>query len=185
MRRSSCRTRTALRRILDDISLELRRGEFLTVVGPSGTGKTTLLRVLGGLTPCTRGAVQVNGQSDRRSAGRRGHRVPGLFARAAAVADGRPQRGIRTGRQAAARRDQGAGARRAPPRPARRACRRLSLATVRRHAAARADRARAGAASGGSADGRTVCGARRHDQGARCRTSCCGCATRPARASCS
>jgi ABC-type Fe3+/spermidine/putrescine transport system ATPase subunit len=42
-----------VRRILADISLELRRGEFLTVVGPSGTGKTTLLRVLGGLTAST------------------------------------------------------------------------------------------------------------------------------------
>ena len=50
------------RRILDRISLELRRGEFLTVVGPSGTGKTTLLRLLGGLTPSTQGAVQVNGR---------------------------------------------------------------------------------------------------------------------------
>jgi NitT/TauT family transport system ATP-binding protein len=49
------------RRILDDISLELARGEILTIVGPSGTGKTTLLRVLGGLTPATRGAVHVNG----------------------------------------------------------------------------------------------------------------------------
>ena len=51
-----------MRRILADISLELRRGEFLTVVGPSGTGKTTLLRVLGGLTAGTRGAVHVNGR---------------------------------------------------------------------------------------------------------------------------
>jgi NitT/TauT family transport system ATP-binding protein len=51
-----------VRRILADISLELRRGEFLTVVGPSGTGKTTLLRVLGGLTASTRGAVYVNGR---------------------------------------------------------------------------------------------------------------------------
>jgi NitT/TauT family transport system ATP-binding protein len=50
------------RRILENISLELRRGEFLTVVGPSGTGKTTLLRLLGGLTPCTRGSVQVHGR---------------------------------------------------------------------------------------------------------------------------
>jgi NitT/TauT family transport system ATP-binding protein len=49
------------RRVLEDISLELSRGEFLTVVGPSGTGKTTLLRLLGGLTPCTRGTVRVNG----------------------------------------------------------------------------------------------------------------------------
>ena len=51
------------RRILDDITLELRRGEFLTVVGPSGTGKTTLLRVLGGLTPCTAGTVAVHGRT--------------------------------------------------------------------------------------------------------------------------
>ena len=51
-----------VRQILADISLELRRGEFLTVVGPSGTGKTTLLRVLGGLTAGTRGAVHVNGR---------------------------------------------------------------------------------------------------------------------------
>jgi NitT/TauT family transport system ATP-binding protein len=49
------------RRVLDDISLELRRGEILTIVGPSGTGKTTLLRLLGGLTRATRGAVYVNG----------------------------------------------------------------------------------------------------------------------------
>jgi NitT/TauT family transport system ATP-binding protein len=47
--------------ILDDISLELARGEILTIVGPSGTGKTTLLRLLGGLTPATRGTVHVNG----------------------------------------------------------------------------------------------------------------------------
>ena len=47
--------------ILADISLDMRRGELLTVVGPSGTGKTTLLRVLGGLTPCTSGSVLING----------------------------------------------------------------------------------------------------------------------------
>jgi ABC-type nitrate/sulfonate/bicarbonate transport system ATPase subunit len=50
------------RRILADISLELSRGEILTIVGPSGTGKTTLLRLLGGLTPISRGTVDVNGR---------------------------------------------------------------------------------------------------------------------------
>jgi NitT/TauT family transport system ATP-binding protein len=50
------------RSILADISLDIRRGELLTVVGPSGTGKTTLIRVLGGLTPCTSGSVRINGQ---------------------------------------------------------------------------------------------------------------------------
>src|SRR5579871_1117448 len=48
--------------ILADISIDIHRGELLTIVGPSGTGKTTLLRVLGGLTPCTSGSVLVNGQ---------------------------------------------------------------------------------------------------------------------------
>ena len=47
--------------ILADISLDMRHGELLTLVGPSGTGKTTLLRVLGGLTPCTSGSVLIIG----------------------------------------------------------------------------------------------------------------------------
>ena len=33
---------------LDDISLEIRDGEFLAILGPSGCGKTTLLRIIGG-----------------------------------------------------------------------------------------------------------------------------------------
>ena len=50
------------RKILTDISFEVHRGEFVTIVGPSGTGKTTLVRVLGGLTPCTSGSVRFNGR---------------------------------------------------------------------------------------------------------------------------
>lgn len=35
--------------VLRDISIEVRRGEFISIVGPSGCGKTTFLRIIGGL----------------------------------------------------------------------------------------------------------------------------------------
>ena len=54
--------RLGRRRIIEDISFQLRPAEFLTIVGPSGTGKTTLLRMLGGLTPAASGSVLVNGR---------------------------------------------------------------------------------------------------------------------------
>jgi len=49
------------RRILEDISFEVTHGEFFTIVGASGTGKTTLLRILGGLQRATSGAVRFRG----------------------------------------------------------------------------------------------------------------------------
>jgi len=50
------------RPIISDINLELRHAEFLSIVGPSGTGKTTLLRMLGGLMRPTSGEVLVKGR---------------------------------------------------------------------------------------------------------------------------
>src|SRR5216683_1257446 len=50
------------KRIIEDISFQVRSGEFLTIVGPSGTGKTTLLRVMGGLTSPASGSVLVHGK---------------------------------------------------------------------------------------------------------------------------
>lgn len=41
---------------LDDISLEIRDGEFLAILGPSGCGKTTLLRIIGGFEAPTEGS---------------------------------------------------------------------------------------------------------------------------------
>lgn len=44
-----------VRRIIEDLDLEVRRGEFVSILGGSGTGKTTLLRTLAGLTPYSSG----------------------------------------------------------------------------------------------------------------------------------
>lgn len=47
---------------LDGISLDVKSGEFVTLLGPSGCGKTTLLRIIAGLVDPTSGAVTINGR---------------------------------------------------------------------------------------------------------------------------
>jgi NitT/TauT family transport system ATP-binding protein len=47
---------------LTGIDLDLRRGEFVSLIGPSGCGKSTLLRLIGDLTQPTAGSVSVNGK---------------------------------------------------------------------------------------------------------------------------
>ena len=47
---------------LDDISLEIRDGEFLAILGPSGCGKTTLLRIIGGFEAPTEGSILKDGE---------------------------------------------------------------------------------------------------------------------------
>jgi putative ABC transport system ATP-binding protein len=60
--------------VLRDLTLDVPRGDFLALMGPSGTGKTTLLNLLGGLDRPDRpdgGTIEVDGQRiDRLSAGR-------------------------------------------------------------------------------------------------------------------
>jgi putative ABC transport system ATP-binding protein len=48
---------------LDDVSLDIRRGDYLAIVGPSGSGKSTLLNLLGALDVPTSGDVFFEGQS--------------------------------------------------------------------------------------------------------------------------
>ena len=46
---------------LSDIELEIPGGELTALLGPSGGGKSTLLRIIGGLEPADRGTVTING----------------------------------------------------------------------------------------------------------------------------
>src|SRR5262245_10050573 len=48
---------------LKDIDLEIRGGEFISIVGPSGCGKTTLLKILAGILQRTAGEVMMAGRS--------------------------------------------------------------------------------------------------------------------------
>ena len=43
---------------LQDVDLDIHRGEFLSIVGPSGCGKTTLLRIIAGLEESTAGEIR-------------------------------------------------------------------------------------------------------------------------------
>jgi iron complex transport system ATP-binding protein len=68
------------RRILNDLTLDVHRGEILSVLGPNGCGKTTLLRcIAGGLTP-SGGTVQVGGDDvGSLAAPERARRIGVLF----------------------------------------------------------------------------------------------------------
>jgi spermidine/putrescine transport system ATP-binding protein len=47
---------------VDDLSLELERGEFFTLLGPSGCGKTTTLRMIAGFERPSEGAIRIEGE---------------------------------------------------------------------------------------------------------------------------
>jgi NitT/TauT family transport system ATP-binding protein len=48
--------------VLDDVSLQVHDGEFVTIVGPSGCGKSTLLNLLSGLVAPTSGTLHLDGK---------------------------------------------------------------------------------------------------------------------------
>jgi spermidine/putrescine transport system ATP-binding protein len=48
-------------------SFDIKRGEFLAIMGSSGCGKTTTLRMLAGLETPTEGEIRIEGPPDERS----------------------------------------------------------------------------------------------------------------------
>lgn len=56
--------------VLTDVSFGVEPGEFVSVIGPSGAGKTTLFRILNGTLPCDGGEVCIDGQPFSRARGR-------------------------------------------------------------------------------------------------------------------
>jgi NitT/TauT family transport system ATP-binding protein len=66
-RRGTIAVRNAVKRFdggvlaVDDVSLDVRPGEFVSLIGPSGCGKSTLLRLMAGLIPLTEGTIEING----------------------------------------------------------------------------------------------------------------------------
>jgi zinc/manganese transport system ATP-binding protein len=61
------------RQLWHDLSITVARGEFLAVLGPNGSGKTSLLRTLLGLAELSAGSVQIFGQPPRRGRSRIGY----------------------------------------------------------------------------------------------------------------
>jgi putative spermidine/putrescine transport system ATP-binding protein len=53
---------------IEDLSMEVRPGEFFTMLGPSGSGKTTTLRVIAGFEQADAGRVELHGVEVTRSA---------------------------------------------------------------------------------------------------------------------
>lgn len=66
---------------LADVSIDVRKGEFVSLIGPSGCGKSTLLRVIADLIPATRGTVTVAGGTPQQA--REQHRYGMAFQQAA------------------------------------------------------------------------------------------------------
>lgn len=56
-------TPTGALRVLNDVSLSLSRGDAVSIMGPSGTGKSTLLYIIGALEPPTNGSVTLDGEN--------------------------------------------------------------------------------------------------------------------------
>ncbi|MFV9676709.1 MAG: ATP-binding cassette domain-containing protein [Methanosarcinales archaeon] len=53
--------------ILKDVNLEIKRGEYFVVLGPTGSGKSVLLETIAGLYQAKKGLIYINGQDVTRA----------------------------------------------------------------------------------------------------------------------
>lgn len=58
-------TKEQVTHVLKGISIQFRKSEFVSILGHSGCGKTTLLNLIGGLDSCTEGTVYLDGKSTK------------------------------------------------------------------------------------------------------------------------
>jgi putative ABC transport system ATP-binding protein len=83
--------------ILDDITLDVERGERLAIVGPSGSGKSSLLRLLNRLDEPTSGTVYIDGKDYRTIAPRELRRRAGMMMQRAFLFPGTVADNVRFG----------------------------------------------------------------------------------------
>ena len=158
------KTSSAVVTATERVSFTVDRSDRFVLLGPSGCGKSTLLKAVGGYMKPSEGKMRISGREIIRARRRPHDDLPGVRP-AAAVEDGAGKRDVSAADDAAAaaQGSRGAGARlyrEGQPDPRRRC---LSAHAVRRHEAARGDRARHGDGAGYPADGRAVRRARRAD----------------------
>ena len=78
------RTKTIETLALNNINLDVQKGEFLSIMGPSGCGKSTLLNLMGLLDQPSNGAIEINKQtfahySDKQLAAFRNRTIGFIF----------------------------------------------------------------------------------------------------------
>lgn len=74
--------------VIHSLDLEVRRGDFMVIVGPNGCGKSTLLKALARVNRPTAGHVQLDGQDVHRARGRDIARRVSLLPQSAAAPEG-------------------------------------------------------------------------------------------------
>ena len=67
--------------VLNDICFDIKAGELVAIVGPTGCGKTTFLNTLSKLMPATSGQILIDGVDYRQRSQLRGHLGQCLFHR--------------------------------------------------------------------------------------------------------